>query len=116
MAGEGSIRAAELAAAGLTVSEDGEHLWVSDPVRSRVLRIRNPLADPVVDVVLGQLDLDGEECKRGASSPDPTSLCQPAHLSLDPQGNPFVWGHSLVAAPPCHFWTAHFLHIHLIIV
>lgn len=95
VAGGGSIRAAELATAGLAASDDGKHLWVSDPARSRVFRIRNPLAHPVVDVVLGQLDPEGERCNRGATSPDATTLCCPAHLSLDSRGNLFVSDHCL---------------------
>lgn len=84
-----------LATAGLAVSRDGNYLWVSDPDQSRVVRIRAPLTNPVVDIVLGQEDAAGTQCNQGSATPDADTLCYPAHLSLDPQGNLFVSDHSL---------------------
>jgi hypothetical protein len=64
-----------------------------------VLRIRNPLTSPQVDVVLGQKDTSGILCNRGLVPPpntgtslvaDATMLCNPGALSFDRQGNLFV--------------------------
>ena len=38
----------------------GEFVWLSDTDNHRVLRIRDPLTNPVVDVILGQEDASGE--------------------------------------------------------
>ena len=42
----------------------GELLWLSDTDNHRVLRIRDPLTNPVVDVILGQSDHTGVNCNR----------------------------------------------------
>ena len=87
---------------GLVPSPDGGALWVSDTYNHRVLRIRNPLTAPIVDVVLGQTDTVGNLCNRGLVPPpgtgttlvaDATMLCHPGALSFDRQGNLFVSDH-----------------------
>ena len=70
----------------------GTRLWIADPARNRVFRIRDPLTNPVVDIVLGQTSLDGTSCNqgRGHGQPSQTSLCNPGNVTLDPWGNVYV--------------------------
>ncbi len=76
----------------------GEFLWVTDRKNHRVLRIRDPLVNPIVDVILGQNDPEGDRCNRGIG-PDPFAaadmLCFPGALSIDRLGNLYVSDHSL---------------------
>lgn len=93
---------------GLAPTEGGTFLWLSDTDNHRVLRIRDPLTDPVVDVILGQHDANGTKCNRradlGAHQPVDRSvfenpamdmLCFPGALSLDRYGNLYVSDHAL---------------------
>ncbi len=70
----------------------GDKVWVVDNTSNRVFRIRNPLTSPVVDIVLGQINVSGTECNQGQgnNSPSQTSLCYPASIRLDPSGNLYV--------------------------
>lgn len=91
VAGGGTIDwDASLTAGGLAVSPDGTKLWVADPFKNRVFRIRDPLTSPLVDVVLGQTDLGGTRCNQGNGPPGATSLCMPGAVTLDPLGNVYV--------------------------
>jgi len=88
----------------------GEMIWISDYYNHRVLRIRDPLTNPVVDVILGQTKAAGNKCNRqtyiGAwDNPEdhtrpPTAdmLCFPGGLALDRIGNLYVSDHSLEVA------------------
>ena len=90
---------------GITPVGYGEFLWVADTDNHRVVRIRDPLTDPVVDVVLGQEDAQGTLCNqsvereahdglpRGIATDD--TLCFPGALSIDRLGNLYVSDHSL---------------------
>ena len=93
---------------GLAPSNDGQFLWLSDTDNHRVLRIRDPIANPVVDVILGQMEPTGTKCNRKAELSahserdpevfdDPTDdvLCFPGALSFDNFGNLYVSDHSL---------------------
>ena len=93
---------------GLAPVDGGRFLWLSDTDNHRVLRIRNPLTDPVVDVILGQVDADGTKCNRrvnlrGHQPVDQSvfenvaadMLCFPGALSLDRFGNLYVSDHAL---------------------
>ena len=94
---------------GLTPVGRGEFLWISDSDNHRVLRIRDPLTDPIVDVILGQTDPSGVWCNRrqplstdqnpeyegGRDHPLLDMLCFPGALSIDRHGNLFVSDHSL---------------------
>ena len=83
----------------------GEFLWVADTDNHRVVRIRDPLTDPVVDVVLGQKTTRGRLCnrtlEREAHDARPRTvfvadtICFPGALSIDRLGNLFVADHSL---------------------
>ncbi|MCY4653679.1 MAG: tetratricopeptide repeat protein, partial [Dehalococcoidia bacterium] len=96
---------------GIAPSGSGEYLWLSDTDNHRVLRIRDPLTNPVIDAILGQSDHSGEECNRIAPlrahaggdpegallNPKPDSLCFPGALSIDRLDNLYVSDHSLEA-------------------
>ena len=85
----------------------GEFVWLSDSDNHRVLRIRDPLTNPVVDVILGQEDASGNECNRGrfeaaartsvAIESNSDVLCNPGALSVDRFGNLYVSDHGLEA-------------------
>jgi 5-hydroxyisourate hydrolase-like protein (transthyretin family) len=80
---------------GLVPSSDGKFLWVSQTDQNRVLRIRDPLTNPVVDVVLGQTDLTGNQCNRGVirehgPNPELNMLCYPGALSIDKRSNLYI--------------------------
>ncbi|MXY22703.1 MAG: tetratricopeptide repeat protein [Dehalococcoidia bacterium] len=93
---------------GIAPSDSGEFLWLSDTDNHRVLRIRDPLTEPVVDVILGQSGHAGVKCNRIAPlrahepdtegallNPQPDTLCLPGALSIDRLGNLYVSDHSL---------------------
>ena len=93
---------------GIAPSGSGKFLWLSDTDNHRVLRIRDPLTNPVVDVILGQGDHSGVKCNRIAPlrahapdlegallNPRPDTMCLPGAISIDNYGNLFVSDHSL---------------------
>ncbi len=93
---------------GLAPSDGGRFLWLSDTDNHRVLRIRDPLSAPVVDVILGQVDATGTRCNRRADlrahqasdrsvfqNVTMDMLCFPGALSLDRYGNLYVSDHAL---------------------
>ncbi len=82
---------------GIAPDKRGRLLWLADTDHSRVFRVRDPLNDPVVDIVLGQTSLDGTACNqgRGAGAPSRDSLCRPGAVRLDSKGNLWVSDHSL---------------------
>jgi hypothetical protein len=79
---------------GIAPSDSGDFVWLSHPSTNRVIRIRNPLTDPVVDVVLGQTDLTGTSCNMGGTVA-PDTLCNPGGLATDNFGNLYVSDDSL---------------------
>ena len=92
---------------GITPTRDGEFLWISDTDNHRVVRIRNPLTEPIVDVILGQETSDGDKCNRheridpwdynhaALTNPTANMLCFPGDLSVDRMGNLWLSDHSL---------------------
>lgn len=91
---------------GLAPVGAGAFAWVADTNNSRVIRVRNPLTAPVVDVVLGQSDANGTECNRGLVPAPNTGttevatldmLCYPGALSIDRLGNLYVSDSALEA-------------------
>jgi hypothetical protein len=82
---------------GIAPNRDGTAVWLAEPRRHRVFRVRNPLTRPVVDVVLGQADLAGTACNqgRGVAAPTRDSLCDPGAVVLDRHGNVWVSDHAL---------------------
>jgi sugar lactone lactonase YvrE len=81
-----------LTVGGIASNGAGTRVWVADPNRNRVFRIRDPLTSPVVDIVLGQTSSDGTLCNQGngRDMPSQTSLCNPGNVTLDPSGNVYV--------------------------
>ena len=92
---------------GIAPTDGGAFVWVSDTDNHRVMRIKNPLTSPVVDVIIGQQSPHGDKCNRRARV-DPWDrnpevfrdvstdmLCFPGDLSVDNQGNLWVSDHSL---------------------
>ena len=95
-----------LAIGGIAPNGRGTQLWVADPRKNRVFRIRDPLTNPLVDVVLGQQVLSGRECNYGRDIDDPRgeilpshqsrdSLCEPGAVALDRHGNVWVSDNAL---------------------
>jgi hypothetical protein len=83
---------------GLVPTPNGDFLWLSHSGTNRVVRLRNPLTNPVVDVILGQTDLTGTSCNRGGQprvGMTSSTLCLPGSLALDRLGNLYVSDHSL---------------------
>lgn len=91
----------------IAITPDSKYVWVSLTDSNRVMRIKDPLTNPVVDVVLGQKDLAGKECNRGLVPPpssgtalraDLSMLCNPGGIAVDKKGNLFVSDHFLEAS------------------
>ncbi|MFL5734881.1 MAG: hypothetical protein ACJ78Q_17125 [Chloroflexia bacterium] len=83
---------------GIAPTDNSEFLWVSHSSTNRVFRVRDPLSNPVVDVILGQPDIGSTACNRGGSprvGMTSGTLCLPGSVSLDRQGNLYVSDHSL---------------------
>ena len=90
---------------GIATEEGGRHLWLSDTDNHRVLRIRDAMTNPLVDVVLGQQESTGRLCNQGRFQEDDRNvigdgghvdvLCYPGALSIDRMGNLYVSDHAL---------------------
>lgn len=79
---------------GLAANSDSSFLWVADTYYHRVLRIRSPLSNPVVDVILGHTTYPDIACNQGGV-PTALTLCFPGSVSLDRLGNLWVGDSSL---------------------
>jgi len=82
---------------GIAVSPDASFLWLSDPSLSTVFRVRDPLTQPVVDIVLGHPNLTETRPNNGGK-PARDSLSYPGALALDRRGSLFVADHALEVA------------------
>lgn len=82
---------------GVAVQPNCDCLWLADEESHRVFRIKNVSSSPVVDIVLGQLNLAGTQCNqgRGVDFPSRDSLCNPGALAFDNSGNLYVADHNL---------------------
>ncbi len=90
---------------GIAPVGQGNFVWLSDTDNHRVLRVRDPLTNPVVDAILGQHEPDETTCNRGRfpessksegkDQPASNMLCFPGALSIDRHGNLYVSDHSL---------------------
>ena len=79
---------------GMAAAPDDSFLWLSQAHGHRVVRVRDPLTNPVVDVVLGQETATGLACNQGGLRAFDT-LCEPGPMALDRDGNLYVSDHSL---------------------
>lgn len=84
----------DLAIGGLFANSDGNYLWVAHPGSNRVVRIKDPMIDPKVDIVLGQTASNATACNRGTTMSD-TTLCSPGSVVLDKNENIYVSDGSL---------------------
>ncbi len=79
---------------GVQPTDNSEFLWASQAGASRVFRIRDPLSNnPVVDVILGQLNGTDVQCNRGGApvtGATDSTLCLPTALSFDNSNNLYV--------------------------
>ncbi len=82
---------------GLASSDDGGYLWLSEPRMHTVFRVRDPITDPVVDVVLGHPDTVEKRPNNGGK-PGADTLAHPGAVALDGKGNLFVSDHALEVA------------------
>ena len=93
---------------GVSPLGSSDSVWLSDTYNHRVVRVRNPLTNPIVDVILGQEDPDGTKCNRRAhvrphSREDlsvyvestENMICFPGALSIDQLGNLYVSDHTI---------------------
>jgi hypothetical protein len=87
--------------AGIAVDPNAHYIWLSDTNNNRVFRVRNPLTNPVVDIVLGQTTPSGTGCNGSGTFPQGGFLCSnsnptaytldaPGAVSLDHEGNLYV--------------------------
>ena len=93
------------ASQGIAPVGSGEFVWLSDTDNHRVLRIRDPMTNPVVDAILGQQTAFSNKCNAGrfpAADWDAFSageyrnlLCYPGALSIDRRGNLYISDHAL---------------------
>lgn len=100
--GGGQIIGTGMNIVGLAPTPDSEYLWVSDSDRNRVFRIREPLTNPVVDIIIGQQNLAGTSCNQGLIPPPNVDgnqvagrnmLCRPGTLRFDNFGNLYISDH-----------------------
>jgi hypothetical protein len=87
----------DLGAGGLYPSADGSYLWIAQPSVNRVVRIRNPLTNPKVDIVLGQPDASSTTANQGLGSPTLSTLYLPGSVVLDNYNNVYVSDSALEA-------------------
>ncbi len=93
---------------GIDVTSDGKYLWLTQASDNthRVIRVRDPLTSPVVDVILGQANATDASCNRDpalnnySGTAEPTgaatnTVCKPGGVTLDRLGNVWVNDNSL---------------------
>jgi hypothetical protein len=92
---------------GIAYQPSCDCLWLSDSGNNRVFRIRDVSSSPLVDIILGQLNINGVHCNQGRDSDDgyvspkfpaQDSLCHPGALSFDNKDNLFVSDNNLEVA------------------
>ncbi len=97
LAGGGTVQFANHGFTSVSVTPDGKFLWAAEPRNNRVLRIRNPLTQPVVDVLIGQKDANSTLCNQGSGLPAEQAslqmLCSPGSVNIDKKGNIYISDH-----------------------
>ncbi len=81
-------------AQGIAVDPTGQYLWLADTMNNRVIRIRNPLTSPQVDIILGQPDAVSNAINQGGVESAYT-LNLPGAVTMDHHGNIYVSDFSL---------------------
>jgi len=76
--------------AGLAFDSRTGALFISDPDRHRILRVKNPLGAATVDLVIGQPDKSSSAQNLGSLNPVRNGLASPTYLSIDNFGNLYV--------------------------
>jgi sugar lactone lactonase YvrE len=89
-----------LCAPSAVATDSSRNLYIADAGNNRVLEYSAPLANPMTpnvtaDTVIGQANgtsiaITLQACQRLTSSPSASSLCEPAGIVLDSQGDLFV--------------------------
>ena len=94
----------------IAVDPEGTYLWATDTINSRIFRIRNPITNPTVDIILGQPDATSKGCNgNGVYTPyagingcgcvggavSRYALNVPGAVVLDHHGDLFVSDYSL---------------------
>lgn len=76
---------------GIAAAPDGSYLWATDRFNNRVFRIRNPMTNPVVDIILGQPSAASTISNYPAGAPSAFNLSQPGAVALDHQVPPNLY-------------------------
>ena len=96
---------------GLAVDPSANFIWLSDKVNNRVFRVRDPLTNPLVDVILGQPNATSVGCNGSGTNqngyscgncsqpvPRQSTLYVPGAVVLDHHGDLYVSDHGLECA------------------
>jgi hypothetical protein len=74
----------------MVIADDESFVWIVDRNNSRVFRIRNPLTNPKVDVVIGQPNATDTQVNQGLSYPMAHTLANPGAAGMDHHGNLYI--------------------------
>ena len=81
---------------GIDVDQRGNYLWLTQIGQiNRVIRVRDPFTNPIVDIILGQKDVMGIACNRALPTAQNDTVCYPGAVKLDRLGNVWVSDHGL---------------------
>ncbi len=87
---QGGLSEHSLCSPGPVALDSGGNLYVADYSNNRVLRFKTPFgANPVANLVMGQVNLTSNSCNQGTST-SATTLCQPSGCALDSEGDLYV--------------------------
>jgi hypothetical protein len=81
---------------GITVDPTGTYLWITDRGNNRVLRVRNPITNPMVDIIIGQPNATATAVNQGGTMAANT-LNRPGSVTYDHHGNLYISDFSLEA-------------------
>jgi hypothetical protein len=88
--GGGTISVTSIGRVGLAPDPFSRFVWVGDTEHNRILRIRHPLTNPIVDVILGQHDATSYDPNQGLGQPGADTLACPGGITLDRYGNLWI--------------------------
>ena len=112
IAGQAGVSLNWIVLEGIAPDPAGDQVWVSDKLNNRVFRIRNPLTNPVVDIILGQPNAtsigcnqtgktyfqkinNAEYCDACEAPPTASTLYMPGAVRFDHHGSLYVSDSSL---------------------